>query len=67
MILNLDKPWDWEEISNNMEMFENLSIKIVAKNEIVKQFRESMSNPVYKLCNKRLLNDFNNLCNDFIQ
>jgi len=59
---NTDKDWDGDEISKNADMLNNKSIKIVAKSKIVEQFRESMSNPKYRLCRKRLLNDFNDLC-----
>lgn len=49
-------------LNNLMDKYSNELLLNKSASKIQKQFRESITNPEYMICKKRLLNEYNNLC-----
>ena len=65
---NPGKPWNVNMFSMNKNVFElsdkqiaKIALEYFAKKKIARQWRESMSNPAYKLCRNRLHREFQEL------
>jgi hypothetical protein len=57
--------WDWKMLCMNKSFLhvsqnelEQKAMKVIASNKIKRQFKESISNPTYLLCQQRLLREF---------